>query len=248
MSPPITANRSMTIRFLDHSPPFGRVQLSRWRTKADGKTSRVPWIWCWALIAASPPRPYGSSPAIWPACCRIDRSPVSWGASPARSTTIATPGAPYRTRVDACATRRTGRWRRSSPTGARRLRPSLLPSWCWWRPTALTCGAQHESSPKNEVRTGVFYSGKQRAGGRKHRRWRLVNKGVYAACLDPEAAPFGMGLALAGFVAVGLDRAANVLCVHDGIDEYGATFRDWFPPTRCTRPTTTTWPGTCGPE
>lgn len=37
--------------------------------------------------------------------------------------------------------------------------------------------AQREDSDRFEVKTGVFHSGKQRAGGRRHRRWMLVDKG-----------------------------------------------------------------------
>lgn len=57
--------------------------------------------------------------------------------------------------------------------------------------------AQHELSDRFEVKTGVFYTGKEPAGGRRHRRWRLVNKGCYATTADADR--FGMGLAAAGF-------------------------------------------------
>ena len=87
--------------------------------------------------------------------------------------------------------------------------------------------AQRESQDRFEVKTGVFYTGKERAGGKRHRRWRLQGKGCYATSADQNA--FGKALAAAGFSWVGLHRARNVLCVHDGLDEYGATFADWFP-------------------
>ena len=40
--------------------------------------------------------------------------------------------------------------------------------------------AQKEEGDRFEVKTGVFYTGKDRAGGRRHRRWKLLNKGCYA--------------------------------------------------------------------
>jgi hypothetical protein len=87
--------------------------------------------------------------------------------------------------------------------------------------------AQREQGDRFEIKTGVFYTGKDRAGGRKHRRWRLLSKGCYATTADQDA--FGRGLAARGFHWVGLHRARHVLCVHDGMDEYGQTFHDWFP-------------------
>lgn len=87
--------------------------------------------------------------------------------------------------------------------------------------------AQREVGAKFEVKTGVFYTGKAPAGGRRHRRWRLVDKGCYATTADADA--FGMGLAARGFDWAGLHRARYVLCAHDGIDEFGETFRGWFP-------------------
>lgn len=87
--------------------------------------------------------------------------------------------------------------------------------------------AQREPSDRFEVKTGVFYTGKTRAGGRKHRRWRLLDKGCYATSADADR--FGMGLAARGFHWVGLHRARWVLCAHDGLDEYGETFASWFP-------------------
>lgn len=87
--------------------------------------------------------------------------------------------------------------------------------------------AQREEGDRFEVKTGVFYTGKERAGGRRHRRFRLLNKGCYATTGDQDA--FGKGLAARGFSWVGLHRATHVLCVHDGLDEYGQGFHDWFP-------------------
>lgn len=87
--------------------------------------------------------------------------------------------------------------------------------------------AQGEEGDRFEVKTGVFYTGKARAGGRRHRRWRLLNKGCYATTGDADG--FGKGLAARGFAWLGLHRARHVLCVHDGLDEYGGTFHDWFP-------------------
>jgi len=87
--------------------------------------------------------------------------------------------------------------------------------------------AQGEEGDRFEIKTGVFYSGKDRAGGRHHRRWKLLNKGCYATTGDQDA--FGRGLAARGFHWIGLHRARHVLCVHDGLDEYGQGFADWFP-------------------
>lgn len=87
--------------------------------------------------------------------------------------------------------------------------------------------AQREGHPSFEVKTGVFYTGKARAGGRRHRRWKLLNKGCYATTADADH--FGMGLAARGFHWVGLHRARFVLCAHDGLDQFGETFRGWFP-------------------
>jgi len=87
--------------------------------------------------------------------------------------------------------------------------------------------AQREPSTRFEVKTGVFYTAKEPAGGRRHRRFRLLDKGCYATTADADR--FGRGLAARGFAWVGLHRARHVLCVHDGLDDYGQTFRDWFP-------------------
>lgn len=87
--------------------------------------------------------------------------------------------------------------------------------------------AQREDGDRFEVKTGVFYTGKSRAGGRKHQRWRLLDKGCYATTGDADE--FGKGLAAQGFWRVGLHHADSVLCAHDGLDEFGQTFRDWFP-------------------
>jgi hypothetical protein len=51
--------------------------------------------------------------------------------------------------------------------------------------------------------------------------------GCYATTGDADA--FGKALAARGFAWVGLHRARWVLAVHDGLDEYGQGFRDWFP-------------------
>lgn len=87
--------------------------------------------------------------------------------------------------------------------------------------------AQREEADRFEVKTGVFYDGKTSAGGRRHRRRKLCNKGCFATTAGAD--DFGKGLAAKGFHWVGLHRARNVLCAHDGLDEYGQTFRDWFP-------------------
>lgn len=87
--------------------------------------------------------------------------------------------------------------------------------------------AQREDQDRFEVKTGVFYTGKQRAGGKKHRRWKLVDKGCYATTADADG--FGKGLAAQGFWQIGLHHAGHVFCLHDGLDEFGQTFRDWFP-------------------
>lgn len=87
--------------------------------------------------------------------------------------------------------------------------------------------AQREGQPKFEVKTGVFYDGKASASGRRWRRRTLLNKGCFATTADADE--FGKGLAAKGFWWIGLHRAQHVLCAHDGLDEYGATFRSWFP-------------------
>jgi hypothetical protein len=87
--------------------------------------------------------------------------------------------------------------------------------------------AQGEEGNRFEIKTGVFYSGKDHAGGRRHRRFKLLNKGCYATTADQDG--FGRGLAARGFAWIGLHKARHVLCVHDGLDEYGQTFSDWFP-------------------
>lgn len=78
-----------------------------------------------------------------------------------------------------------------------------------------------------EIKSGVFYTGKERAGGRKHKRWRLTGKGAHATA--DQADRFGKALATKGFHQVGLHKAKHVVCLHDGLDEFGRTFRDWFP-------------------
>lgn len=87
--------------------------------------------------------------------------------------------------------------------------------------------AQREVGDRFEVRTAVFYTGKAPAGGRRHRRWKLLDKGCYATTADADA--FGKGLAATGFHQVGLHKAGWVLACHDGLDEFGETFRGYFP-------------------
>lgn len=87
--------------------------------------------------------------------------------------------------------------------------------------------SQREQTDRFEVKTGVFYTGKAPAGGRRQRRFRLLDKGCYATTADADR--FGQGLAAAGFAQVGLHRARHVLFVHDGLDEYGETLRGWLP-------------------
>lgn len=87
--------------------------------------------------------------------------------------------------------------------------------------------AQREQTDRFEVKTGVLYTGKERAGGRKHRRWRLLDKACFATTQDADA--FGRGLAACGFWWVGLHKARHILVAHDGLDQYGETFRSYFP-------------------
>lgn len=54
-----------------------------------------------------------------------------------------------------------------------------------------------------------------------------MDKGCYATTADAD--DFGKGLAAQGFWQIGLHHAGHVLCAHDGLDEFGHTFRDWFP-------------------
>jgi hypothetical protein len=79
--------------------------------------------------------------------------------------------------------------------------------------------AQREDSDRFEVKTGVFYSGKKRAGGRRHRGWMLLDKGCYATTADADA--FGKALAAQGFWAVGLHNARWVLCATMGSTSSG---------------------------
>ena len=87
--------------------------------------------------------------------------------------------------------------------------------------------SQGEVLDRFEVKTGVAYTGKVFAGGKAHKRWRLENKHCYATTASSDA--FGMGFAAGGFTRLGLHKVPNVLCAHDGLDSYGATFADWFP-------------------
>lgn len=86
---------------------------------------------------------------------------------------------------------------------------------------------RQQSQGSFEVKAGIFYTGKKRAGGRRHKRFRLVGKGAHATTEDADS--FGKALAIKGFHQVGLHHARHVVCIHDGLDEFGATFRDWFP-------------------
>lgn len=87
--------------------------------------------------------------------------------------------------------------------------------------------AQREAGPSFEVKTGVFYTAKAPAGGKRHLRFKLLDKGCHATSADADS--FGKGLAGRGFQWVGLHRARHVLAVHDGLDQFGQTFHDWFP-------------------
>lgn len=86
---------------------------------------------------------------------------------------------------------------------------------------------RREDQTSFEVKTGVFYTGKARAGGRRHKRWRLTGKGAHASTGDADE--FGKALATKGFHQVGIHQAKHVVCLHDGLDEFGQTFHDWFP-------------------
>jgi hypothetical protein len=100
-------------------------------------------------------------------------------------------------------------------------------------PRSSNLPAQREEGDRFEVKTGVFSTGTRRAGGRRHRRFTLLNKGCSASTADADS--FGKGLVARGFHWVGLHRARWVLCLHDGLDEDGRGFRDWFRG-RSTRP------------
>jgi hypothetical protein len=104
--------------------------------------------------------------------------------------------------------------------------------------------AQREEGDRFEVRTGVFYTGEERAGGRRHRRLRLLEKGCYATTASADA--FGKGLAARGFSWVGLHRARFILCLHDGLEGYGQGFRGLVPRCHPRDPTTSTWPSGSG--
>ena len=87
--------------------------------------------------------------------------------------------------------------------------------------------AQRESGRSFEVKTGVAYTGKRRAGGRRHPRWALVGKLCHATTADADG--FGMAFATRAIHALGLHRVPHLLVAHDGLDEFGSTFRDYFP-------------------
>lgn len=87
--------------------------------------------------------------------------------------------------------------------------------------------AQREASKVIKVRTAVSYHGKAPAGGRRHRRWRLVGKHCYATTSPTNQ--FGRAIAVDGIARYRLNRVRHVLACHDGEDEFGLTFRAWFP-------------------
>lgn len=205
---------------------FGRVRICRYRVKGEDRSFH-PLDRALGLAQAEP------SPALREAVCDL-------------ATRV-----PYR-QVAELATRLTGEsfshlgaWRVLQAEGARirteegELVASVfelgeVPPEVEFAPELVVVeadgtylAAQREQGDRFEVKTGVFYTGKDRAGGRRHRRWKLLNKGCYATTGDQDA--FGKGLAARGFHWVGLHRARHVLCVHDGLDEYGQGFRDWSP-------------------
>lgn len=87
--------------------------------------------------------------------------------------------------------------------------------------------AQREDADRFEVKTAITYAGKQPAGGRRHRRFKLLEKGCFATTADADT--FGTHIAVQGMVRYGLHLVPNVLCAHDGLDEYGQTFHAWLP-------------------
>jgi hypothetical protein len=87
--------------------------------------------------------------------------------------------------------------------------------------------AQREASKVIKVRTAVSYHNKAPAGGRRHRRWRLVGKHCYATTSATNT--FGRAIAVDGIARYRLNRVRHILACHDGEDEFGLTFRAWFP-------------------
>jgi hypothetical protein len=87
--------------------------------------------------------------------------------------------------------------------------------------------AQREDAKSLKVHTAVSYHGKQLAGGRRHKRWRLTGKHCYATTASTTA--FGKAIAVDGIARYRLNRVRTILACHDGEDEFGLTFRAWFP-------------------
>lgn len=205
---------------------FGRIRIWRYRVRAGGRTFH-PLDRALGLSPAEP------SPALRETVCdlatrlpyrqtaevasRITGEPFSplsaWRVVQAQGATVRTEESELLTQV--------------FELGEAPEDPGLSPELVVVEADGTFLAAQHEEGDRFEVKTGVFYTGKTHAGGRRHRRWRLLNKGCFATTGDQDA--FGKGLAARGFAWVGLHRARHVLCVHDGLDEYGQGFHDWFP-------------------
>jgi len=153
---------------------FGRVRIWRYRVKADGASSH-PLDRALGLSQAE------ASPALREAVCDL-------------ATRI-----PYRQVAEVTA-RLTGQsishqstWRILQAEGARvrteegklvasvfdlgEAEDVLAPELVVVEADGTYVAAQREVSDRFEIKTGVFYTGKDRAGGRRHRRWRLLNKG-----------------------------------------------------------------------
>ncbi len=92
------------------------------------------------------------------------------------------------------------------------MRPHLSSSWS--KPTARFSRPNAKIRIASRSRRGSS-TGKTLAGGRKHRRWRLVDKGCYATTADTDE--FGKGLAAQGFWQVGLHHAGHVLSTNEAI-------------------------------
>ncbi len=104
--------------------------------------------------------------------------------------------------------------------------------------------AQREEGDRFEVRTGVFYTGKRRAGGRRHRRFRLLEEGCYATTASADS--FGKGLAARGFSWAGLHRARWVLLPPRRAGRVRAGLPRLVPRRPPRDPITTTWPSASG--
>ncbi|MEX1077475.1 MAG: hypothetical protein WED09_00010 [Homoserinimonas sp.] len=105
--------------------------------------------------------------------------------------------------------------------------PDVIPELVVLEADGTFLRSQGEPLDRFEVKTGVAYTGKVFDGGKAHRRYRLKDKHCYATTADADR--FGQGFAAGGFIRLGLHRVPNMLCAHDGLDAYGATFADWFP-------------------